>query len=92
MAVQGFVDVYWYFEEDPKENFESAYRFVDEIAVDSVLQVGELDVDDGLDDAILGRDPGLCVDGAAVVFEQVVHTALDCWKVCTEVDVCDFRI
>ena len=37
-----------------------------------MLQVGELDLDNGLDDAILGRDPGLYSGGAAVVLEQVV--------------------
>ena len=42
------------------------------------MQVGELDVDDGLDDAILGRDPGLCADDAAVVLVQVVDTVEDC--------------
>ena len=54
--------------------------------MNSVLQVGELDLDDGLDDAILGRDPGLCADGAAVVFKQVVDTPDDCWEVRTGVD------
>jgi len=45
------------------------YGLIDEVTVNSVLKVGEFDVDDGLDDAILGLDPGLCVSGAAVVFE-----------------------
>lgn len=54
--------------------------------MNSMLQVGEFDVDDALDDAILGRDPGLCVDGAAVVCEQVVDTPDDCWEVWIRVD------
>ena len=57
-----------------------------------MLQVGELDVDDGLDDAILGRDPGVCFGGAAVVCEQVVDAPDNCREVWAGVDGVIFRV
>ena len=90
--VQGCVDWRWFVKEDGKSNLELVCRFENEIAVRSVLWVGELGFDDGLNGEILGCDAGLRADGAAVVFEQVVETLDDYWEVWTGVDGFVFRI